>query len=42
MEINGVEIKDNYAEEFGIKVTRIIETAATKKLELVADTEATG
>ena len=29
MEINGVEIKDTYAEGFGIKVTRILVTAAT-------------
>jgi formylmethanofuran--tetrahydromethanopterin N-formyltransferase len=42
MEINGVEIKDNYAEAFGIKVTRILITAATKKLAHVAATEATG
>lgn len=42
MEINGVEIKDNYAEAFGIKVTRILVTAATKKLAKVAATEATG
>lgn len=42
MEINGVEIKDNYAEAFGIKVTRILITAATKNLAKVAATEATG
>lgn len=42
MEINGVEIKDNYAEAFGIKVTRLLVTAATKKLAKVAATEATG
>lgn len=42
MEINGVEIKDTYAEAFGIKVTRLLVTAATKKLALVAATEATG
>ena len=30
MEINGVEIKDTYAEGFGIKVTRILVTAATE------------
>ena len=42
MEINGVEIKDNYAEGFGIKVTRILVTAATKRLAKIAATEATG
>ena len=42
MEINGVEIEDNFAEAFGIKVSRILITAATKKLALVAATEATG
>lgn len=42
MEINGVNIKDNYAEAFGIKVTRLLVTAATKKLAKVAATEATG
>lgn len=42
MEIKGVEIKDNYAEAFGIKVTRILITAATKNLAKVAATEATG
>lgn len=42
MEINGVEIKDNYAEGFGIKVTRILVTAATKELAKIAATEATG
>ncbi len=42
MEINGVNIKDNYAEGFGIKVTRLLVTAATKKLAKVAATEATG
>ncbi len=42
MEINGVEIEDNFAEAFGIKVSRILITAATKKLAFVAATEATG
>ncbi|MDL2246050.1 formylmethanofuran--tetrahydromethanopterin N-formyltransferase [Methanobrevibacter sp. OttesenSCG-928-K11] len=42
MEINGVEIKNNYAEAFGIKVTRLLVTAATKKLAKIAATEATG
>lgn len=42
MDINGVNIKDNYAEAFGIKVSRLLVTAATKKLALVAATEATG
>ena len=42
MEINGVKIKDTFAEGFGIKVTRMIVTAATKKLALIAATEATG
>jgi len=42
MEINGVEIEDNFAEAFGIKVSRILITAATRKLALVAATEATG
>ena len=42
MEINGVKINDNFAEGFGIKVTRMIVTAATKKLALIAATEATG
>ncbi|MDR2545649.1 MAG: formylmethanofuran--tetrahydromethanopterin N-formyltransferase [Methanobrevibacter sp.] len=42
MEIKGVEIKDNYAEAFGIKVSRLLVTAATKKLALTAVTEATG
>jgi formylmethanofuran--tetrahydromethanopterin N-formyltransferase len=42
MDINGVEIEDNFAEAFGIKVSRILITAATKKLALVAATEATG
>ena len=42
MEINGVEIKDNYAEGFGIKVTRILVTAATEELAKIAATEATG
>ena len=42
MEINGVEIKDTYAEGFGIKVTRILVTAATPRLAKIAATEATG
>ena len=42
MEINGVCIKDNYAEGFGIKVTRILVTAATEELAKIAATEATG
>ena len=42
MEINGVEIKDTYAEGFGIKVTRILVTAATARLAKIAATEATG
>ena len=42
MIINGVEIEDNFAEAFGIQVSRILITAATKKLALVAATEATG
>ena len=42
MEINGVDIKDTYAEGFGIKVTRMLITAATKNLAKIAATEATG
>lgn len=42
MEINGVEIDDTFAEGFGIKVSRMIVTAATKKLAHIAATEATG
>ena len=42
MEINGVEIKETYAEGFGIKVTRILVTAATQELAKIAATEATG
>ena len=41
MEINGVEIQDTFAEGFGIKVSRIIITAATKHLAKIAATEAT-
>lgn len=37
-----MEIEDNFAEAFDIKVSRILITAATKKLALVAATEATG
>ena len=36
MEINGVDIKDTYAEGFGIKVTRMLITAATKNLAKIA------
>ncbi|MCZ3366110.1 formylmethanofuran--tetrahydromethanopterin N-formyltransferase [Methanobacterium veterum] len=42
MEINGVEIEDTFAEAFGIQVSRILVTAATKKLAKIAATEATG
>ncbi|KZX16742.1 formyltransferase/hydrolase complex subunit D [Methanobrevibacter cuticularis] len=42
MQINGVDIKDTYAEAFGIKVSRLLVTAATKKLAKIAATEATG
>ncbi|BAM70398.1 tetrahydromethanopterin formyltransferase [Methanothermobacter sp. CaT2] len=42
MEINGVEIEDTFAEAFGIKVSRVLVTAATKKLAKIAATEATG
>lgn len=42
MEINGVEIEDTFAEAFGIQVSRVLVTAATKKLALIAATEATG
>ncbi len=42
MEINGVEIQDTFAEAFGIQVSRILVTAATKKLAKIAATEATG
>ncbi|OWT32351.1 formylmethanofuran--tetrahydromethanopterin N-formyltransferase [Methanobrevibacter sp. 87.7] len=42
MEINGVEIDDTFAEGFGIKVSRMIVTAATKHLAHIAATEATG
>ncbi|MDR0913337.1 MAG: formylmethanofuran--tetrahydromethanopterin N-formyltransferase [Methanobrevibacter sp.] len=42
MQINGVDIKDTFAEAFGIKVSRLLVTAATKKLALTAATEATG
>ena len=40
MEINGVEIQDTFAEGFGIKVSRLIITAATKHLAKIAATEA--
>jgi formylmethanofuran--tetrahydromethanopterin N-formyltransferase len=42
MQLNGVDIKDTYAEAFGIKVSRLLVTAATKKLAKTAATEATG
>lgn len=42
MQVNGVEIRDTFAEGFGIKVTRMIVTAATKNLAKIAATEATG
>ncbi|MBM4241787.1 MAG: formylmethanofuran--tetrahydromethanopterin N-formyltransferase [Euryarchaeota archaeon] len=42
MEINGVEIEDTFAEAFGIQVSRVLVTAATKKLAKIAATEATG
>ena len=42
MEINGVKIQDTFAEGFGIKVSRMIITAATKHLAKIAATEATG
>lgn len=42
MEINGVKIEDTFAEAFGIQVSRVLVTAATKKLALIAATEATG
>ena len=32
MDINGVEIQDTFAEAFGIKTSRLLITAATKKL----------
>ena len=42
MQINNVDIKNTYAEGFGIKVTRILVTAATAELAKIAATEATG
>lgn len=42
MEINGADIHDTYAEGFGILVSRILVTAATKNLAKIAATEATG
>jgi formylmethanofuran--tetrahydromethanopterin N-formyltransferase len=42
MEINGVNIKETYAEGFGIKVSRILVTAASEELAKIAATEATG
>ena len=38
MEINGVNIQDTFAEGFGIKVSRLIITAATKHLAKIAAT----
>jgi formylmethanofuran--tetrahydromethanopterin N-formyltransferase len=42
VELNGVEIEDTFAEAFGIKVARVLVTAATKRWALVAAREATG
>ncbi|MCK9151429.1 formylmethanofuran--tetrahydromethanopterin N-formyltransferase [Methanobacterium alcaliphilum] len=42
MQLNGVEIEDTFAEAFGIQVSRLLVTAATKKLAKIAATEATG
>lgn len=42
MEINGVEIDETFAEAFGIQVSRVLVTAATKNLAKIAATEATG
>ncbi|OFV67593.1 MAG: formylmethanofuran-tetrahydromethanopterin formyltransferase [Candidatus Syntrophoarchaeum caldarius] len=42
MEINGVEIEDTYAEAFGIKIARVLITAASEKWVLNAAREATG
>ena len=42
MEINGVDIVNTYAEGFGIKVTRILVTAAIEELAKISATEATG
>ncbi len=42
MDINGVEIQDTFAEAFGIKTSRLLITAATKRLAKIAATEATG
>lgn len=42
MEIKNVEIEDTFAEAFSIKVSRLLITAATKKLAKVAAVEATG
>ncbi len=42
MDINGVEIQDTFAEAFGIQTSRLLITAATKKLAKIAATEATG
>ncbi len=37
-----MEIQDTFAEAFGIQVSRLLVTAATKKLAKIAATEATG
>ncbi|GBF36263.1 formylmethanofuran--tetrahydromethanopterin N-formyltransferase [Methanofervidicoccus abyssi] len=42
MEINGVYIEDTFAEAFPIWVSRVLITAATKRLAKIAATEATG
>lgn len=42
MEINGVEIEDTFAEAFDIQVSRVLITAETKNLAMIAATEATG
>ena len=42
MEINGVEIQDTFAEAFGIQTSRLLITAANKRLAKIAATEATG
>lgn len=42
MKVNGVEIEDTFAEAFDIKVSRILVTAASKRLAKIAAREATG
>ena len=42
MQINGTEIVDTYAEAFPIWLSRVIITADTHELAMVAATEATG